>query len=258
MVNCAIKHKACLMVMEELDVTMSSGDLSGENRMKAIWAMGQTKVWLKNKANLEGILIAEVDAFLTSQIDPETQKMGYRKGRYIYVNRNNKYVKIDSDEAAAVNVFMKFISHGTTIARLNFRQLEGDTYVASVSDYVTIKGKADGKTENIPQKRRQGIFLACFGDKKSIKLKMAENGEFIVAKSSPTKKQLEGLNALPVKEVKKVEVFRNGDKIVGYAALKDGIKKEFEELVKEDEQKAIIPVAKVLNKNKVRILGKQE
>lgn len=105
------------IIVEELEDSKSVAKKSRrENELWALWSPLTMKNMIAHFCQQYGLMFCEVDPKLTSQYDPLTKKPGYRskeKKSDLYVNRDGIF-RLDADsEAAAENIFFRFIDRAS-------------------------------------------------------------------------------------------------------------------------------------------------
>jgi len=210
-VNVALANGVKIIFVEDLDSKPSIYNDPQENWLKSLWSIGELKKWITLKAQKHGIVVVSVNPSFTSQIDYKTNKMGYRKGKKLYLS-NGTYV--DADENAAKNILRRGIYRHADLPSFSVDQIDEKHYRMSL-----------GRQED-GQKRLVRSAKIKFGSKNVIFRE--HNGKLVIAKSKLTKDDLDKTKI----NKKEKRVIVHGQSI---RLLKE-LKKELEEKFKSKQK----------------------
>ena len=173
-INVALANGVKIIFIEDLDSKPSLYDDTKENWLKSLWGAGELKKWITLKAQKHGIVVVSVEPSLTSRIDYKTNKIGYRKGRKLYLTNGTN---VDADENAAKNILRRGIYRHADLPEFFVDQIGEKQYRMSLGQ------------QEFSQKRLIRSAKMRFGSKDVIF--EHKSGELIIAKSKLTKADLD-------------------------------------------------------------------
>jgi len=179
-VNNALDLGAHMIILEDLDSSVSKYREKDKNAIQSLWGSGELKKRIEEKAEKHRVVVQYVSPYLTSQLDNETKDIGYRKGGRLYVVRNGKIKSIDADINASKNIGERFFDRDL------IQTLSG--VVVEDQSTVYILQKRNVSSDN--RKRFYKKFLEDVGgkSKKDAVLKMGDHGELEVERLIDGKK----------------------------------------------------------------------
>lgn len=200
----ALKNNVNVIFLEDLDHKANFMDNKEENRLKSVWGASDMIKYLESFASKHSIAICKVDPTLTSQIDAETNELGYRDEKNksdLYVRRDSEIVVIDSDINAAKNIAIRGLNRHSSLPLFRTVQINDSTYAMSFSNMAE-------------DRRRQGSMMNYLGKDKQSEIKYIIFGknEDHLDINTTTASEFNKKIKESERKAKRVEVIRSGDK----------------------------------------------
>lgn len=184
-VHHALKNKASVIFVEDLDTKVSHCLSKDENITKSVWSVSTICEYLEKFAKKHMIVVSYVDPTMTSQIDSDTGIIGLRddsRKEKLYVEVDNGTVEVvDSDINAAKNVAIRGLLRHSNIPLFKCEQVSEDKYLFSA--------------KNVGKRRIGSMLMYIWGpgsyDKSLEYVLFTKNGNGTLIPESISKKQAE-------------------------------------------------------------------
>ena len=169
----AKENNVDIIIVENLTGHCGSKDYKtrAENEMSIMWNHGRIKTFIDCIANANGILLAEVSEFETSQVYNETQNYGYRDKEFReilwYMNSEGNVEYAHAEVNAAINIADRFLTQHTNLFSFPVCKSKKDEtlYEIDISEGKELEGQDEAKKSKKPKggKRLKGAIAKAFG-----------------------------------------------------------------------------------------------
>lgn len=172
----AKENNVDIIVVENLTGHCGSKDYKtrAENEMSIMWNHGRIKTFIDCIANANGMLLAEVSEFETSQVYHETRNYGYRdkkmKEILWYMDSEGNVQYAHAEVNAAINIADRFLSQHTNLFSFPVCKSKKDenVYEIDIAEGKELEGQDEVKKAKKPKggKRLNGAVVKTFGSTK--------------------------------------------------------------------------------------------
>ena len=203
-INVARENKVKFVFIEDLDTQRRLFDDVNDNIIKDSLVFGQIKKRLADKARKHNISVVMVNPELTSQVDYDTKKIGYRQERdTLLVDNGLKIESVEADINAAKNVLERGIVRNANLRTFN-------AYKISENEVVVL---AEGKKKVSSIVKHMGNTDCMLSKKKmedgaAVLFEIGKDGELLV-KNAKIGSKAKGL--IEKSKAKSCQVVRSAD-----------------------------------------------